>query len=252
LDIPFENWTSSLRIYSSGGRRPQRCRRGPQRWRCPAPPGCCVGLGRPALSPTDTCCLQSTKCRGIRFGGGRVQTVRCSFILRPEIQRRPRPCSACGHRCGRRTRSLSIPRSLERTMWWAPRSHRFVSVLGAAWLLMGQANISETSTFTDTSPPPRRRDPASTTSSTPQERQPVTVTLVDLRGARAAGKRSRRSDRRSQEERTWVAWPGGYWRQQAFGPGHSLRKPKWVGPYTKGPEGAPLAAPKPRVNVLRG
>ena len=133
-----------------------------------------------------------------------------------------------------------------------PHGHRFVSVLGAAWLLMGQANISETSTFTDTSPPPRRRDPASTTSSTPRERQPVTVTLVDLRGARAAGKRSRGSDRRSQEERTWVAWPGGYWRQQAFGPGHSLRKPKWVGPYTKGPEGAPLAAPKPRVNVLRG
>lgn len=134
----------------------------------------------------------------------------------------------------------------------SPQGHRFVSVLGAAWLLMGQANISETSTFTDTSPPPRRRDPASTTSSTPRERQPVTVTLVDLRGARAAGKRSRGSDRRSQEERTWVAWPGGYWRQQAFGPGHSLRKPKWVGPYTKGPEGAPLAAPKPRVNVLRG
>lgn len=133
----------------------------------------------------------------------------------------------------------------------SPQGHRFVSVLGAAWLLMGQANVAETSTITATSPPPRARDDASTSPS-PRERHQVTVTLVDLRGARAAGKRSRGSGRRTQEERTWVAWPRGYWRQQAFGPGHSLRKPKWVGPHTKGPEGAPLAAPKPRVNVLRG
>jgi hypothetical protein len=81
---------------------------------------------------------------------------------------------------------------------------------------------------------------------------PSTATLVDLRGARRGRDRSRKSGRRNQEERTWVAWPEGYWRQQAFGPGHSLRKPNWIGPYTKGPEGAPLAAPKPRVNVLRG
>ena len=140
----------------------------------------------------------------------------------------------------------TVPRTDE--VLSTPQAHRFVSVLGAAWLLMGQPNVAETSTFTHTSPPPWPRADASTQSS-PRARQPVTVTLVDLRGARSGGKRG--SGRRTQQERTWVAWPGGYWRQQAFGPGHSLRKPKWIGPYTKGPDGAPLAPPKPRVNVLR-
>lgn len=37
----------------------------------------------------------------------------------------------------------------------------------------------------------------------------------------------------------------GYWKQQHYGPGGSLRRPKWIWPYTKGPEDAPwLTSPK--------
>jgi hypothetical protein len=195
-------------------------------------------------------CLQPTKCRGMQCGRGRVQMERFSFSLLPATRPRPRPCSGVRSPLSSAHTIIvdpKVPRTDE--VLSTPQAHRFVSVLGAAWLLMGQPNVAETSTFTDTSPPPRPRGDASTQSS-PRERQPVTVTIVDLRGAHSGGKRG--SGRRTQQERTWVAWPGGYWRQQAFGPGHSLRKPKWIGPYTKGPEGAPLAAPKPRVNVLRG
>ncbi len=32
----------------------------------------------------------------------------------------------------------------------------------------------------------------------------------------------------------------GHWRNQSHGPNHSLRRPTWIAPYTKGPDGAPL------------
>lgn len=41
----------------------------------------------------------------------------------------------------------------------------------------------------------------------------------------------------------------GHWRQQACGPNHADRRPKWIAPYVKGPEGAPLK--KDRVHVWR-
>ena len=44
-------------------------------------------------------------------------------------------------------------------------------------------------------------------------------------------------------------WVGGHWRQQACGPNHADRRPKWIAPYVKGPEGAPLKTD--RVHVWR-
>ena len=45
---------------------------------------------------------------------------------------------------------------------------------------------------------------------------------------------------RQYQGRWLVGWPNGFWRQQAYGPGHSLRKPKLIAPHTAGPKGAAL------------
>jgi hypothetical protein len=42
----------------------------------------------------------------------------------------------------------------------------------------------------------------------------------------------------------------GHWRQQPWGPQHAQRRPTWVAPYLKGPEGAPLVE-RERVMVWR-
>jgi len=44
---------------------------------------------------------------------------------------------------------------------------------------------------------------------------------------------------------------GGFWRQQAYGPGWSLHKPKWIFPFVKGPKDKPLKL-RETVNVVRG
>lgn len=46
----------------------------------------------------------------------------------------------------------------------------------------------------------------------------------------------------------WVV--DGHWRNQAHGPGRADRKKIWIAPFTKGPEGAPMAATK-KVHVWR-
>lgn len=47
----------------------------------------------------------------------------------------------------------------------------------------------------------------------------------------------------------WIVQP--FWRQQAYGPNHSLRRPMLIGPYIKGPADKPLIV-KETVHVLRG
>jgi hypothetical protein len=44
---------------------------------------------------------------------------------------------------------------------------------------------------------------------------------------------------------------GGFWRQQAYGPHHSLRRPKWIDPFEKGPKDKPLRL-RETVKVVRG
>lgn len=43
---------------------------------------------------------------------------------------------------------------------------------------------------------------------------------------------------------------GGFWRQQAYGPNHSLRRPQFIAPFIKGPADKPLKI-KDTVHVLK-
>jgi hypothetical protein len=127
----------------------------------------------------------------------------------------------------------------------SPEGHRFVSVVGAAWLLMGQPAVAGTRTIDSAPPQPRPRPTPDSPPAAP--RPPSTVTIIELRRPATNHDATRgKSDRRYK--RRW--WVGGHWRQQACGPRNSQRKPKWIAPYVKGPEAAPLAKTD-RVHVLR-
>ena len=124
-----------------------------------------------------------------------------------------------------------------------PVSHRLdggavspMSVLGSAWLLMGQVRIVETRTI-----------------AVPGAGQPAAgdaggaVSLIELRRAArggsddaASGRAARRSDKR------W--WVTGHWRDARVGPKRSLRRPVWISPYIKGDPEAELSE---RVSVWR-
>lgn len=114
--------------------------------------------------------------------------------------------------------------------------HPLISVVGAAWLLMGQPNVTETRVIADQRPiggPPSA--PAA-----PDPRTTPRVTLVDVRRpARSARDESVEHAARRFGRRWWV---GGHWRQQACGAGLAQRRPTWIAPYVKGPVGAPLVS----------
>lgn len=126
-------------------------------------------------------------------------------------------------------------------------SHPFVSVVGAAWLLMAQANVAETRTIGSQ---PQPRPQSQTEKSAPPPRESSTVTIVELR-QRPAAARKREPDPAAPGRTYTHRWPvEGYWRQQPYGPNNSQRKPKYITDHVKGPEGAPLIR-KDRVHVLR-
>lgn len=121
-------------------------------------------------------------------------------------------------------------------------AHPFVSVVGAAWLLMGQPGVTETRTFSDTPAPLRSAGGAG-----PYVAPVPNVTIVELRRpVRLPHDTTGRTSDRQYSRRWWV---GGHWRQQACGPNHSERRPKWIAPYIKGPQDKPLTSE--RVNVWR-
>ncbi|OWM07725.1 hypothetical protein B7435_07290 [Mycolicibacterium peregrinum] len=123
-------------------------------------------------------------------------------------------------------------------------AHRFVSVVGAAWLLMGQSGVAGTRTIGDRAP--------ATTDNSAAAKTPTaasTVTLIDLRRPADNGHDSKGKPTSGREfQQRW--WVGPHWRQQPCGPGRTQRKPVFIAPYVKGPEDKPLVA-KERVNVLR-
>ncbi|MCV7256958.1 hypothetical protein H7J86_32765 [Mycobacterium hackensackense] len=137
----------------------------------------------------------------------------------------------------------AVPRTAE--VQKAAGSHRFVSGLGAAWLLMGQENVTETRTIGQSTPPapPPDSDTADQEASPPPT---SAVTIVELLRRRSTARRSagtgKQLDHRISVE--------GYWRQQPCGPRNSQRRPKYIDDYEKGPANAPLIA-KERVHVLR-
>lgn len=71
------------------------------------------------------------------------------------------------------------------------------------------------------------------------------VKIVDVLHRQSGG--SGGSGEREYSHRWFV---DGHWRQQAYGPAHSLRRPTWINPHVRGPEGKPLV-PKDTVRVVR-
>ncbi|GAB5010071.1 hypothetical protein JHV666_25370 [Mycobacterium avium subsp. hominissuis] len=119
-------------------------------------------------------------------------------------------------------------------------AHPFVSALGAAWLLMAQTNVTETRTIGPPPEPRPRPGPAEDTNTPAPAPRSSGVTIIDLLRAQTP---SRKADSgRTYSHRFAVS---GHWRQQACGPNHSQRKPKYTD-YLKGPADAPLVGSHPR------
>jgi hypothetical protein len=116
-----------------------------------------------------------------------------------------------------------------------------VAALASAWLLMQQPLLIDRT---------RERADKPTARAYVRDGLPAPeVTVVDLRRQYTpqdqdpdAGTGSRRYRYR------WVV--SGHWRNQAYGPGQSLRRQTWVPSHVKGPEGAPLLSTE-KVNVWR-
>lgn len=106
---------------------------------------------------------------------------------------------------------------------------RLISLLGASWLLMGQVGIATTEAI-DVPPP-------AIGSGEPPE-LPTAVTIVELRRLQAPPAEHDPGATGRAYTHRWLV--RGHWRQQACGPGHVERRPAWIAPYLKGPDGAPL------------
>jgi hypothetical protein len=131
-----------------------------------------------------------------------------------------------------------VPRTAE--VAGAADASPLVSVVGAAWLLMGQPTVAATRALEAS--PARTAGASATTGSDPDR-----VSIIELRRPMSPPREQDGSSSDRQYHHRW--WVGGHWRQQACGPNHADRRPKWIAPYVKGPEGAPLT--KDRVHVWR-
>ena len=113
-------------------------------------------------------------------------------------------------------------------------------VLSVLWYLLANPQLAEP---VDRLPPrPRRREAKRAGVSPPASG----VRLVHL---------SPTSSRPAPEHgggggvRTVRWWVRGHWRSQPYGPGRSLRRPRWIDAHVRGPEGAPLRA-RPTVTAV--
>jgi len=97
----------------------------------------------------------------------------------------------------------------------------------SAWLLMQQPLAVTTTAWPDRAS--RRRMAADGHS------DPAPVRVITLRRASRAPSAGI-SDREYRHQ--WIV--RGHWRQQPCGPGRQLRRPTWITPHIKGPEGAPM------------
>ncbi|HVL83354.1 MAG TPA: hypothetical protein VM367_03540 [Pseudonocardia sp.] len=120
------------------------------------------------------------------------------------------------------------------------RSSGLVAALGATWLLMAQPTVADARPLhrpVDAGAPASRRDHP--------ERG---VTLIDLRRAATAPAEPSGDHPGRVYRHRWLV--RGHWRQQAVGPGRTQRRPVYVPPHLKGPDGAPLLE-REQVNVWR-
>lgn len=131
-----------------------------------------------------------------------------------------------------------VPRTAE--VAGAADASPLVSIVGAAWLLMGQPTVAATRAL-ETPSRGRQEGPAD------GEADPDQVSIIELRRPMSPPREGDGSSSDRQYHHRW--WVGGHWRQQACGPNHADRRPKWIAPYVKGPDGAPLK--KDRVYLWR-
>jgi hypothetical protein len=107
-------------------------------------------------------------------------------------------------------------------------------MMATFWLLATQPNIAET---TDAPiPRPWRR-------AQQREGRPVPrVRLIDVRRPKHSKTEPSAEHRDIEWTHRWIV--SAHWRQQAYGPGRSLRRPRLIAPYMKGPDDKPLIVPE--------
>lgn len=122
-------------------------------------------------------------------------------------------------------------------------SASWTQTLRAAWLLMTQPGITDV----QDQPLPRRQQRRAETEG--YNSDPVRVVRLrahpaadpaDGHDPRTAAHRATTSAGRDYTVRWMVR---GHWRQQPHGPGRTQRRPVWINPHIKGPDGAPLTTP---------
>ena len=173
-------------------------------------------------------------CWGVREGAVSVscafRTDRIADKLNPGLARLP---------------LLSHPMGL-----WAleePVAHRLeggavspLSVLGCAWLLMGQPSVSTVRVIGGGA--------AGSGDSAGGGADPEAVSIIELRRLPGGDRDGAGASGRKITKRFLVS---GHWRNQRCGPGGSMRKPLWINGYLKGDPNAPLMDASDRVYVWR-
>lgn len=105
------------------------------------------------------------------------------------------------------------------------------AALLATWLLIGQESVAATEPAEID--PPIRKAYQRAGSPVPE------VRLVRIRG-NAGGEVPSVAAEGTSSGRTHRWWTSGHWRNQAYGPGRSLRRPVYINPFLKGPADLPI------------
>ena len=112
------------------------------------------------------------------------------------------------------------------------------SVMGATWLLMQQRSVA-TPNVVQT---PRQRGddavPQEFTGRKASRRPQVRVTTYDVTHSPVASEGGRRRGGGREYASQW--WVRGHWRQQPWGPGRKLRRPKFIEAHLAGPSDKPV------------
>lgn len=120
-----------------------------------------------------------------------------------------------------------------------------VAAAAVIWTLLAQGGLIETVTRTPGTRAARRRAAKRSTPDVELVRvRRRHVELVEALDAPEATEEEKADERSFR----WVV--SGHWRMQPHGPGGSLRKPVFIEPHLKGPEGAPIRRTRRRVLIL--
>jgi hypothetical protein len=144
---------------------------------------------------------------------------------------------------------MGLPFDQDLTVLDVPEdSGNVLPTLLAFWFLMRQPGVAETRD----SEPDRKESRAYARKNAGASLSPVR--LVDLRRSRSAssGSASSGTSTRVITKRSLVGGAtGGFWRNQVCGPHRAERRPIWIDPFVRGPDGAPFADDVPTVRVVR-